>query len=253
MRPASRASSSSRGASSARALASSARQQLLPEDTALHHQVRVALGELAKGLGHGDGIAATAGRNEGDGRRPGQLVVEIEAQLTRREAHERVLVDLVLAACLAKRTAQGGEIADVDAAVLGEQDGIGVAEALCAPRRRRPPSLVSGCPSHLLSLAVWVDRRRMAPVVPAPECRWAPERPCPVSGSVRRCTSRERRRSVRRLRVRTLRGVEVRLVRWAGAVETAEPVTPRGAPEVCGERICSVVHPARPGGRALRG
>ena len=48
----------------------------------------------------------------------------------------------------------------------------------------------------------------------------------------------ERRQGVRRLRVRTPRGAEVRLVRWAGAVDgQSGPVTPRGAPDVFGERI----------------
>ena len=151
MPPARRASSSSRGATSARALASSADSSWSPSTPPFTTSAGLSRAKLAEGLGHRDGVAPVGG-HEGDGRRPGEHLVELEAQLAGREAHQGVLVDLVLATGLAQGPAQRGHVADVDAAVLGEQRRAGAARSASAPPRPRRPSRVSGCPSHLLSI-----------------------------------------------------------------------------------------------------
>ena len=54
----------------------------------------------------------------------------VEAQVLGREAHQGVLVDLVVAAGGPQRAAQGGELPTRQAAVLGEDGGVGGVEPL---------------------------------------------------------------------------------------------------------------------------
>ena len=88
----------------------------------------MVLGELAQRLGQRHGVACRAVgalAHEGDRRRAGEQVLEVEVELLGGEAHQRVLVDPVLAAGVAQRTAQLGECGHVQAAVLGQDDGFG--------------------------------------------------------------------------------------------------------------------------------
>jgi len=103
-------------------------EHLVAQQASLQDQQRLALGEVLHGLGHrGDvtGRAIRLGRDEGEGGRTDEHVVDIDSQLLRREADERVLVHLVLAACRPHRGPQGAQFGDLQAAVLGEEHSIG--------------------------------------------------------------------------------------------------------------------------------
>ena len=126
--PASRASSTSRGGTSARASTSLRREHAVAEHAALHHEVRVALGEVAQRLGRGDGVAAVLA-DERDRDRTLELLDElVEAGVGRGPAGERVLEDLVVGRRRAQRGPQVGDLGDGQAAVLGEHGGVGALE-----------------------------------------------------------------------------------------------------------------------------
>ena len=118
-----RASSSSRGATSASALASAAVSSLSPSTPPLTTRVGLVLAKSRSALATVTGSSAV---DEGDGGRPGQQVLDLEAEVAGGEAHERVLVDLV--ARRRRRAASGAASAmlgHVEPAVLGEQGGVG--------------------------------------------------------------------------------------------------------------------------------
>ena len=80
-----------------------------------------------------------------------------------RQLDQGVLVDLVVAAGGPERAAQGGELGDGQAPVLGEDGGVGARRGAHAPRSRRPPSLAWGSPS--------IDSRARNGAAPLISCR----------------------------------------------------------------------------------
>ena len=88
----------------------------------------MVLGELAQCPGNRDGVAGRAVLSlTHKGHRCGsdEQVLEVEAQFLDREPHQGVLVDLVLAACIAQRTSQLGEGGHVQATVFGQDNRLG--------------------------------------------------------------------------------------------------------------------------------
>ncbi len=108
-------------------------QALALEQATLDEKVGVVLGELSECPGHGDRVAGRtvlALAHEGHRGRPDKQVLEVEAQLLNGEPHQGVLVDLVLAAGIAQRTAQFGECGYVQTAVFGQHDRFGRRQSL---------------------------------------------------------------------------------------------------------------------------
>ena len=105
-------------------------QDVLAEHAPFDHQMGIALREVAKRLGHRDGISGAVAGNERDGGRAGQQVLDLQTQLANGEPYERVLVDLVVATGGPKRPTQGLHVLHIDAAVLREQRGLATGEAL---------------------------------------------------------------------------------------------------------------------------
>ena len=103
-------------------------ERLGAEHPALDDQVLVALGEVLQCLGDEHRITGAVLGNEGDGRGSREHVVELESELSRREAHERVLVDLVVATGGPQRPAERRDVGHGDAAVFGEQRSLAAFE-----------------------------------------------------------------------------------------------------------------------------
>ena len=104
--PARRASSTSRGGTSASASTSRLVRTPRPEDPALHDQVRVGAGEVAQRLGRGDRVAAVR-RTKAIATGPSRLGDEVvEAGVVGGPAGERVLEDLVVGGGGAQRGPQ---------------------------------------------------------------------------------------------------------------------------------------------------
>ncbi len=98
-----------------------------PEHAALDDEQRVGAGEVTQHLGHRGGVAV----HEGDAGRADQHLLQVrQTGALGRQADQRVLVDLVLAAAGSQRPAQTGQILDLEAPVLGQDGGAGVVEPL---------------------------------------------------------------------------------------------------------------------------
>ena len=141
-RPANLASSTSRGSTSARALTSSSVRIWSPSRPPLITRAGLVLAKSCSALATPTGSPC----DEGDGRGAGEQVVDLQAQVPGGEAHQGVLVDLVLASRVAQRTAEIGSGRHVEPPVLGEHGSIGGSRAWLGPRRPRRPSPVSGSP-----------------------------------------------------------------------------------------------------------
>ena len=106
---------------------------LVAEHAAFDHQQLVGLGELPERFGDSGDIAVrTVGlfSDECERGRSDEQVLDLQAGVSRSEPYQRVLVDLVLAACFAECPAQLGHGRDVKSPILGEDRSVGVSELL---------------------------------------------------------------------------------------------------------------------------
>ena len=120
------------------------RDDLVAEQAALQYEGLVALGVVPQGLGDGGRVTL----DEGDGRRSGEHRVQpVLGDLASSEAHEGVLVDLVLATGRSQRPPQLGELLDGESAVLGEEGSVGSGQLLADLVDHRDLLQLSGSPS----------------------------------------------------------------------------------------------------------
>ena len=102
-------------------------QHSVADHPALDDQAGVVAGEIAQGLGHRAHVALDKGDGGGANQEVGQLGL---GAVGHRQAHQRVLVDLVVAAGGRELTAEGGQFAHGQAPVLGQHGPVGRGQAV---------------------------------------------------------------------------------------------------------------------------
>ena len=91
----------------------------------------LSLPKSLEDLGHVHGVAGPSGlSDEREGGRADEQVFDLEVEVTGGEADQGVLVHLEVAADVAQRRAQLGQLVDAETAVLGQDRGAGSFEPL---------------------------------------------------------------------------------------------------------------------------